>query len=49
MNKSDEYFMRQALNEAMDAFDADEVPVGAVVVLNDQIIARGRYTAIVGL
>lgn len=42
MNKSDEYFMRQALNEAMDAFDADEVPVGAVVVLNDQIIARGH-------
>ena len=39
---NDEYFMRQALNEAQKAFDADEIPVGAVVVANDQIIARGH-------
>lgn len=37
-----EYFMQQALNEAQAAFDADEVPVGAVVVMNNQIIARAH-------
>jgi len=37
-----EYFMQQALKEAQAAFDADEVPVGAVVVLNNQIIARAH-------
>lgn len=36
----DEYFMQQALKEASKAFDADEVPVGAVVVMNNKIIAR---------
>ena len=38
---TDEYYMTQALKEARKAFDADEVPVGAVVVLNEKIIARG--------
>jgi tRNA(adenine34) deaminase len=38
----DVYFMRQALREATKAFDSDEVPVGAVVVLNNTIIARGH-------
>lgn len=33
--------MKQALREAQKAFEEDEVPVGAVVVLNDRIIARG--------
>lgn len=37
-----EYFMQQALKEAQAAFDADEVPVGAVVVMNNQIIARAH-------
>jgi tRNA(adenine34) deaminase len=37
---SDEYFMRQALAEATKAFDRDEVPVGAVVVANNLIVAR---------
>ena len=37
---NDEYFMKQALFEAKKAFDKDEVPVGAVVVMNNQIIAR---------
>lgn len=37
----DEYFMRQALTQARLAFDEDEVPVGAVIVINDKIIARG--------
>ena len=39
---NDEYFMRQALQEAMKAFESDEVPVGAVVVANNQIIARSH-------
>jgi tRNA(adenine34) deaminase len=37
----DEYFMRQALVQAQQAFDEDEVPVGAVVVMNNRIISRG--------
>ena len=38
----DEYFMRQALQQAQYAFDDDEVPVGALVVLNNKIIARAH-------
>lgn len=38
----DEKYMRMALNEAVDAYEADEVPVGAVVVLNGKVIARGH-------
>lgn len=36
----DNYFMRQALLEAQKAFEQDEVPVGAVVVADQRIIAR---------
>lgn len=36
----DKYYMQQALNEARKAFDADEIPVGAVIVCRDHIIAR---------
>jgi tRNA(adenine34) deaminase len=39
---TDEQYMRQALNEAQKAFDAGEVPVGAVIVMNDRIIARAH-------
>lgn len=39
--KNDEYFMKQALLQAQIAFDEEEVPVGAVVVINSKIIARG--------
>ncbi len=35
-----EYFMRKAVEEAKKAFEADEVPVGAVVVAQGRIIAR---------
>lgn len=42
MNYSDEIFMQQALREAQNAFDADEVPIGAIVVLGDEIIGRGH-------
>jgi tRNA(adenine34) deaminase len=38
----DEHFMRQALREAQDAFHEDEVPIGAVLVMNNKIIARGH-------
>ena len=38
----DVYFMKKALDEAHIAFEKGEVPVGAIVVLNDQIIARGH-------
>jgi tRNA(adenine34) deaminase len=37
---SDEYFMREALRMARKAYDANEVPVGAVVVREGKIIAR---------
>lgn len=38
--KSDDYFMSQALREAHQAYRAQEVPVGAVVVREGRIIAR---------
>lgn len=39
---NDEYFMRQALREAHEAFDKEEVPVGAVIVAENRIIARAH-------
>lgn len=42
LDNSDEYYMKQALVEAQKAFDEDEVPVGAVVVSENQIIARAH-------
>jgi tRNA(adenine34) deaminase len=39
---SHEYFMKQALSEAVKAFEKDEVPVGAVIVCNETIIARAH-------
>ena len=39
---ADERYMRKALEEARLAFEADEIPVGAIVVCGDQIIARGH-------
>jgi tRNA(adenine34) deaminase len=38
----DTYFMKRALLEAETAFDKGEIPVGAVIVVNDKIIARGH-------
>lgn len=38
----DNYFMQKALQEAELAFDKGEIPVGAVVVIKDRIIARGH-------
>jgi tRNA(adenine34) deaminase len=39
---SDEYFMNEALKEASIAYDKDEVPIGAVIVHNNRIIARSH-------
>jgi tRNA(adenine34) deaminase len=38
---TDEYYMQQALREARKAFDEEEVPVGAIVVINNRIVSRG--------
>lgn len=37
----DEFYMKEALNEAINARDEDEIPIGAVVVQNGKIIGRG--------
>lgn len=39
---SDEYFMNEALKEAVKAFDKHEVPVGAVIVCGNEILARAH-------
>jgi tRNA(adenine34) deaminase len=39
---TDEYFMKKALQEAQTAFDRGEIPVGAVIVVNNIIIARSH-------
>jgi tRNA(adenine34) deaminase len=38
----DEYFMKKALQEAEAAFEKDEIPVGAVIVVDNRIIARAH-------
>ncbi|MDD2474694.1 MAG: nucleoside deaminase [Dysgonamonadaceae bacterium] len=38
----DKYFMNQAFTEAKLAYDKDEIPIGAVVVCSNRIIARGH-------
>ena len=39
---NDEFFMREALKQAQLAFEKDEVPVGAVIVFKDRIIAKAH-------
>lgn len=39
---TDEQYMQQALAEAKKAFDIDEVPIGAVLVMGDKIIAKAH-------
>ena len=41
---NDERYMREALKEAKKAYEEDEIPVGAVIVYNNKIIARGHNT-----
>ncbi len=38
----DNYYMKQALNEAQEAYKKGEVPVGAIVVANNKIIAKAH-------
>jgi tRNA(adenine34) deaminase len=38
--QSDEYFMQDAIRQAVKAYEADEVPVGAVIVRNGRVISR---------
>jgi tRNA(adenine34) deaminase len=40
VKQSDEYYMQQALREAEKAFEKGEVPIGAVLVMQDRIIVR---------
>lgn len=42
MIQLNEFFMKEALRQAKKAFEADEVPIGAVIVHNNQIIARAH-------
>ena len=42
MSKIDDIYMSEAIKEARKAFDEDEVPVGAVVVHEGRVIARGH-------
>src|SRR5574343_668396 len=39
---TDEYYMTQALKEARIAYEEGEIPIGAVVVMNQKVIARGH-------
>ncbi|MFZ4670481.1 MAG: nucleoside deaminase [Flavobacterium sp.] len=39
---TDEYFMKKALQEAEVAFDKGEIPVGALIVIDNKIIARSH-------
>jgi tRNA(adenine34) deaminase len=39
---TDEYFMKKALNEAEMAFEKGEIPVGAIIVVDNIVIARGH-------
>lgn len=39
---NDEYFMKRALQEAILAFEKGEIPVGALIVIDNKIIARGH-------
>jgi len=42
LEKKDEFFMHEALKEAHKAFDKNEVPIGAVIVCDGQVIARAH-------
>ena len=42
MIDNDEYYMRLALAEAQEAFDAGEIPIGAVIAVNGRVIARAH-------
>ena len=39
---TDEYFMQKALEEAQLAFEEDEIPVGAIITIDNRIIAKAH-------
>ena len=39
---TDDYFMKKALQEAEMAFEKGEIPVGAIIVVNNKVIARSH-------
>lgn len=44
MNNNDEFYMLEALKEAELAYKEDEIPVGAIIVIDNKIVSRGRNT-----
>ena len=40
--KKDEFYMQRALDEAQAAFEAGEIPIGAIVVCKDHILSRAH-------
>ena len=42
MMHNDEYYMQHALRQAQEAFDEGEIPIGAVLVIDNKIIARAH-------
>jgi tRNA(adenine34) deaminase len=40
--KADEHYMRLALQEAQKAYDAEEIPIGAVVVCKGRVVGKGH-------
>ena len=40
--KKDEFYMQRALDEAQAAFDAGEIPIGAIIVCKDRILSRAH-------
>lgn len=41
MNNYDEYFMKEALKEAQKAYQKEEVPIGAILVIDGKLLAAG--------
>ncbi|HVV07111.1 MAG TPA: nucleoside deaminase [Puia sp.] len=41
-DRNDDHYMQQALKEARKAYSEEEIPIGAIIVLGDKIIARGH-------
>jgi tRNA(adenine34) deaminase len=46
LHRDDEYFMSMAYNQAIEAWEHDETPVGAIAVLGDEIIASAHNSVI---
>ena len=42
LDRTDEYFMKEALKEAIKAMEKNEIPIGVIIVSDSDIIARGR-------